>query len=252
MCQFFSFCTEPENHGGKRFYFDWQYRKAHLEDENDSHSLICKHFKLDEDVCNKYEFNPLTKEFKADKINSPVDDRIQAEDWVNKLDFKRVVEPLIVKPVVSSFDLPPVEIVTEEIISLLREWASVGASVWASVWDSVRDSVWDSVGASVWASVGDSVGDSVWDSVGASVWAGDWGSVLASVGDSVWDSVGDSVWAYISSFFDIQYKHDYSSAITLWNMGIVPSFDGITWRLHTGKDAHVIYEISQEKLQETS
>ena len=188
MCQFFSFCTEPENHGGKRFYFDWQYRKAHLEDENDSHSLICKHFKLDEDVCNKYEFNPLTKEFKADKINSPVDDRIQAEDWVNKLDFKRVVEPLIVKPVVSSFDLPPVEIVTEEIISLLREWASV----WASVW------------------------------------------------------------AYISSFFDIQYKHEYSSAITLWNMGIVPSYDGKTWRLHTGKDAHVIYEISQEKLQETS
>jgi hypothetical protein len=236
MCQFFSFCTEPENHGGKRFYFDWQYRKAHLEDENDSHSLICKHFKLDEDVCNKYEFNPLTKEFKADKINSPVDDRIQAEDWVNKLDFKRVVEPLIVKPVVSSFDLPPVEIVTEEIISLLREWASV----WDSVRDSVRDSVWDSVRDSVWDSVWDSVGDSVWASVRDSVW------------DSVGDSVGDSVWAYISSFFDIQYKHDYSSAITLWNMGIVPSFDGITWRLHTGKDAHVIYEISQEKLQETS
>ena len=145
MCEFFSFCTEPEGYGGKRFYFDWKYRKAHLEDENDSHSLICKHSGLDEDKCNKYEFNPLTKVFKVDKINSEVDDRIQAEDWVNKLDFKRVVEPLVVKPIVNPFELPDVEAVTPEMIDLLKQWSSVWASVWASVWDSV----WDSVGAYV-------------------------------------------------------------------------------------------------------
>lgn len=224
MCEFFSFCTEPEGHGGKRFYFDWQYRKENLDDENDSHSLICKHFKLNEDICNKYEFNPLTKAFKVDQVNSPIDDRIQAEDWVNKLDFKRVVEPLIVKPIVNPFELPEVKDVTPEIVNLLKQWASV--------WDSARDSVWNSVGDSV----GDSVRNSVWKSVRNSVWY------------SVWYSVGD----YISSFFDIKYKHDFSPCVTLWNMGIVPKIDGKTWRLHTGKDAHVIYEISQEKLQETN
>ena len=198
MCEFFSFCTEPEGYGGKRFYFDWKYRKAHLEDENDSHSLICKHSGLDEDKCNKYEFNPLTKVFKVDKINSEVDDRIQAEDWVNKLDFKRVVEPLVVKPIVNPFELPDVEAVTPEMIDLLKQWSSVWASVWASVWDSV------------------------------------------------WDSVWASVRAYISSFFDIEYQFDFTPAVQLWEMGIVPSFDGKTWRLHTGKDAHVIYEWTPE------
>ena len=31
MCEFFSFCTEPEYHGGQRFYFDWNYRSKHLD-----------------------------------------------------------------------------------------------------------------------------------------------------------------------------------------------------------------------------
>ena len=79
MCDFFSFVTEPEKHGGKRFYFDWNYRSAHLTDDNhDSHSSICKHFGLDEDVCNKYEFNPLIKKFEIDQINSEIDDSLQA------------------------------------------------------------------------------------------------------------------------------------------------------------------------------
>ena len=226
MCNFFSFVTESENNGGKRFYFDWNYRKDNLHQENDSHSTICKHNNLNEDVCNKYEFNPLTKNFKVDQINSPVDDRIQAEEWINNLDFKKIIEPLIIKSIIQPFDLPMVIKPTDEQIQLLKDWDSVWASVWASVGASVRDSVWDSVGDSVWASVRASVGASVRDSVWASVGA----------------SVGDSVWAYISSFFDIKYKYDFSPAIKLWEQGLVASFDGTTWRLHSGKKAKVVYE----------
>jgi hypothetical protein len=193
MCQFFSFCTEPEGHGGKRYYFDWTYRAAHLADDNmDSHSFICKHYELNEDVCNKYEFNPLTKVFNVDMINSPVDDRIQAEDWVNRLDFKRVIDPLIIKPIVNPLELPLAE-VTEQDKQDLKLWASVGDSVWASV--------------------------------------------RASVG------------AYISTFFAIEYEYDLSPAIRLWERGIVASFDGKTWRLHSGKDAQVIYQINKEELE---
>ena len=229
MCKFFSFVTEPENHGGQRFYFDWNYRKDNLSDSNDSHSTICSHFSLQEDVCNKYEYNPLLFTFEVDQINSRVDDRIQAEDWVRKLDLKKVVEPLIIKPIVNPFELPLVDKPTKAQIALLKKWDSVRASVWDSVGDSVRDSAWDSVRDSVWDSVGDSVWDSVW----------------ASVRDSMWDSVG----AYTSGYFDIKYSHDFSANNKLWDAGLVPSFDGTTWRLHSGKDAKVVYEITAKELR---
>ena len=107
-------------------------------------------------------------------------------------------------------------------------------------WDSMRDSVRASVGASV--------RDSAWASV--------WDSVL----DSVWDSVGDSVRAYTSSLFPSikkwKYKNHeegvnpFQSGIDLWNMGLVPSFDGAVWRLHKGEYAEVVLEITREELRE--
>ena len=263
MCQFFSFVTDPVGHLAEYYYFDWEYRKANLDDGGvDSHSHICAHFNLNEDRCNKYEFNPLTKAFTVDQINSERDDSEAAEKWVKRLDFKTVIEPLIVKPIVNPFGLPKVEQVTDEQIGWLKVWASVSASVWdsvrasvsasvwASVWDSVGASVSASVWASVWASVGASVsasvGDSVGDSVSASVSASVGDSVGDSVWDSVWDSVGasvrDSVRAYFSSFFAIDYEHDFSSAVKLWEAGLVPSFDGRTWRLHSGERAAVVFE----------
>jgi hypothetical protein len=84
----------------------------------------------------------------------------------------------------------------------------------------VRDSVRDSV----WASVGDSVG--------------------ASVRDSVWASVRDSVGVYLSSFFSITYKLDFSPAVKLWEMGLVPSFDGKKWRLHGKEKADILWKES--------
>ena len=235
MCKFFSFVTNPVDNPGWYYYFDWQYRKANLDDEGvDSHSHICAHFNLDEDRCNKYEFNPLTNKFEIDMINSERNDSEAAEKWVKRLDFKTVIEPLIVKPIVHPFELPEVTEVTAEHIQWLREWASVRDSVWASVGASVGYLVWDSVWNSVWDSVWASVRNSVWASVGYSVW------------DSVRDSVGASVASYVSTFFAIDYEYDFSSAVKLWEAGLVPSFDGRTWRLHTGKNAKIVYEESEE------
>jgi len=211
MCQFFSFVTDPVNHPAEYYYFDWEYRKANLgEGGADSHSHICSHFKLNEDRCNKYEYNPLTKMFTVDQINSERDDSEAAEKWANRLNFKEIVEPMIVKPVVNPFKLPKVEKPTDEQIRWLKDWDSVGASVWASVWDSVGDSV------------------------GASVW------------DVDWDATRVSVWAYFSSFFAIEYKFDFSSAVKLWEAGLVPSFDDKTWRLHSGTNADIVYEWTPE------
>jgi hypothetical protein len=156
-------------------------------------------------------------------------------------------------PVVHPFEKAPPSIERKHIL-LLKKWASVRASVRDSVWASVWDSVWASVGDSVGASVRDSVWASVWDSVWASVWA----SVGDSVGDSVWASVRDSVWAYTGSFFRIPVwkyvkhpkgKYPYQPLVTLWNQGLVPSFDGTTWRLHGGPKAAILFSITKAELE---
>ncbi len=163
--------------------------------------------------------------------------------------------------------LLPKTAVTDKDIKLLRQWDSVGDSIRDSVWNSVCDSVWSSVGDSFWSrvrySVWYSVRVSVWDSFWSRVWYSVWYSVRDSVGDnvwysvidswdSVWDSVTDSVSAYIGSLFlninkwkyknHEQGKYPFQSAVNLWYRGLVPSFDGEIWRLHSGKKAEVVWE----------
>ena len=203
MCNFFSF-----NSDGKEFYwFDWELRKkvlaGKLDYEPDSHTSIADYFGF--------------KGKKEDSLNkyeyNPLtkkfrvdqinikDDSRKAEVWVKSLDFKEVCPLLIVKPIIHPFKLGVVK-PTKKDIELLK--------VWASVWDSVRDSVWDSVGA----------------------------------------SVGDSVWAYTSGYFDLakwqHIKHTkgrnpYQPLITLWEKGLVPSFDGKKWQLHSGEKAKIVW-----------
>jgi hypothetical protein len=93
-----------------------------------------------------------------------------------------------------------------------------------------------------------------WESVGDSVRE----SVRESVRDSVWDSVRESVWAYTGSFFNIPVwkyvkhpkgQYPYQPLVTLWNAGLVPSFDGTTWRLHGGPKAKVLFKITKDELK---
>jgi hypothetical protein len=135
------------------------------------------------------------------------------KQWLRKLN--RI---LVKKPIVHPFnDVTPSKKVTKRHLALLKQWDSVRASVW----DSVR------------ASVGASVLASVWASVLASVWA--------------------SAWAYSGSFFHLPRKswlyteniagsgYPFQPLVDLLEDGLVPSFDGTTWRLHAGKDAKVVW-----------
>jgi len=236
MCIFFSFVGDGF---GNYKYLDWDFRKDNLNENNDSHTFILTHFKVPpkmQDKWSKYEYNPITKELTVDE-GVEGHDHESVEAWVNGLNFKTIIPQLIVKDIVNPLIGEPKEI-TEEDIELLKKWNSV--------WNSVRDSVWDSVWSSVRDSVRDSVSDLVWNSVRDSVRDLVWGSVWSSVWNSVKDSVSDSVWAYTGSFFGINYKYDLSSINELWNKGLVPSFDGKTWRLHSGKNAKIIYTWNKE------
>ena len=180
---------------------------------------------------------------------------------------KKIIHPFKLK--IHPFKLKSVKKVTLKQKLLLKEWdsvrnsvetsvrTSVGSSVGSSVRDSVRDSVRNSVWDSVWDSVETSVRDSVWYSVRDSVWD----SVRNSVESSVWDSVWDSAGGYFGSFFKLERKqwkytkkiktkgYPFQSVVDLWEQGLVPSFDGATWRLHTGKKAKIIFEIKATELR---
>ena len=128
---------------------------------------------------------------------------------------------------------------TKTDINNLRKWDSVGNSVG----NSIRDSVCDSVG--------NSIRDSVWNSVKNSVW------------DSVRDSVWDSAWAYIGYMFKLNRQawkytskikckgYPFTPLIELWTHGLVPSFDGAFWRLHSGTKAKIVFKINKNDLKES-
>ena len=152
MCEFFSFVSDGN---GKYMYFDWELRQKCLSGElkynPDSHTSIADYngyVGKKEDDLNKYEYNPLSKKFKADQINTK-NDCSDAEIFARTLDFKTIIPQLIIKSIVNPFLIE--NNVEQCDIDNLRVWASVWASVRASAWDSVRASVWDSVWASAWA-----------------------------------------------------------------------------------------------------
>jgi hypothetical protein len=211
MCKFFSFCGDGY---GNYKYSPWKLRQELLrkDDIPDSHTYILRDVPVElQDRWSRYEYNPLTKEFTVDQ-GVEGHNHEAAEKWVRARDWSTIVPSLILKPIVHPFKLGKKK-PTKQDLADLRAWASVRASVRGSVWTSV----WNSVGASVC----DSVRASVWDSVRGSVWT--------------------SVWAYASSFFDIKYQYDFSPLVRLWERGFVPSYDGKTWRLHSGSKAAVVW-----------
>ena len=211
MCEFFSCVSDGK---GTVYYFDAEMRRKIIAGETeyqdtDSHTSIAHWYGFrgrDEDSLNKYEYNPLTGKFTIDQLNT-TDDSERVKTFCKALDFSTIVPRLVIKPIVYPLHDIVAGDVREAEIGLLKTWASVG--------DSVRTSVWDSVG----------------DSVRASVWT--------------------SVWAYISSFFIIEKwkyidhepgQNPFQPCINLWERGLVPSFDGQTWRLHAGPSAKIVYE----------
>ncbi len=82
-------------------------------------------------------------------------------------------------------------------------------------------------------------------------WASVWASVRASVRDSVWAYIGSlfpniKKWKYIKKEFE---TYPFQSCVDLWSRGFLPSFNGKVWRIHQGKNAKVILEISKEELR---
>ena len=94
MCNFFSIISEPVN--DKIYFFDNEIRNK-LKIDNpesynfDSHTSIADYFGINEDICNKYEYDPFIKKFIVDQINSKINDRNKIEKFCQTFDFKPII-----------------------------------------------------------------------------------------------------------------------------------------------------------------
>ncbi|MHA1868080.1 MAG: hypothetical protein ACTSXD_08425 [Candidatus Heimdallarchaeaceae archaeon] len=262
MCEAFS-CVVTKN-------------KVYWQTGIDSHSDLIKKFKLKDDKIGNIvpvEITPRNKNYLSpDKwiFKTDLDKNQELPDWWKQKherccweEFKQwkkevysIMDVKKLKAIKNPFkNIKPPKEITKQHIKWLREWVSVkdsvGYSVGASVRVSVGYSVEDYIEDSTWVSVGYSVGDFVRD------------SVLVSVKDSVWvsvkDSVEDSIYAQIGNCFRIKKwectekiklrGYPFKSAVKLWNVGLVPVFDGEDWMLLGGKDAKILFRISKDKVK---
>ena len=106
MCQFFSLVSAGDS---KPLYFDAKIRKKilnkELKYELDSHTSIADYYGYKgskEDTLNKYEYNPITKLFQVDQLNT-IDDSKEINKFCNELDFKLIVPELLIKPIIHPF-----------------------------------------------------------------------------------------------------------------------------------------------------
>lgn len=143
--------------------------------------------------------------------------------------------------------------VTEGVIDLLNEFISIRTSVTDNDMWTIRGSVRDSIWCSFDVLINHLVYKLVERSVGVSVRNLVVDSVQDTEYDPFWGSIWDSVYCYIGSMFYgikewMYIEHEpgvypFQSCADLWERGFVTSFDGTTWRLHSGKDAEIVYTI---------
>lgn len=184
--------------------------------------------------------------FSPDKWVFELDERIEPSWWTKSLEkpcfeaHRQWLEQLYslvrldeVRHLINSLtDIPERKKITKKDLEMLKEWSLV--------WELVRKSVMELVG------------ESVWILVYKLVWNSGWELIVGESAERLLD-------AYIGSLFRVHdWKHidwrkkpfnkigkgnyPFRSGEYLWRHGLVPSFDGTTWRLHTGPKAKVIWK----------
>jgi hypothetical protein len=131
--------------------------------------------------------------------------------------------------------------VTDEVIALLKQHALSGKF---SDPTGIDRTVYQAAAQYVNQKFGDYYGQCPGPTVVEGITA--LGIALDSVTeDTVGSSVGEK--EFVASFFGAE-----SAAAGLWRLGFLPSFDGTTYRLHSGKDGSVVYEALSSDLQAQS
>lgn len=148
---------------------------------------------------------------------------------------------------------------TAEDIALLKEWAiyknssdsdtkyAKNGTVWAgdSIWNDAAQYLNDKFGevygqcpgptavkgiTALGITLDKATEDKVGSSVGEKEFLGIW-----FTNTTEWDATGTST-------------YPYEAIAKLWKKGFIPSFDGTTWRLSSGKDGEIVYSITEKEI----
>jgi hypothetical protein len=221
----------------RRFFSD--------EEKNDSTSWLEKHFKKEEKDLRVYQYNPLSKKLILIKDNNEV-----VKKWCEELDWKKIYPRLIIKDVVNPFKVEK-RTPNEDDISNLKKWAKTRESLLNPlvdknvVYDANEKAIDHYINSSNKFHLVGNINTDEWFTVTSAITSNfshkEW-SELSSIFDSFEDSLYDYTNVYATYFFDFKFNYDYSSFHNLWNKGLVPSYDGTKWRLHSGEKAEIVWE----------
>ena len=260
MCKFFSFLMDENE---KMYYLNHEVRHDIMDKKlnlyPDSHSSIAEYYKINEDKCNKYEFNPITGSLVLDKKNIPGTKCavIPKDELLFMVD--QAVPELIIKPAINPFaDCVFDGKVTDNILQLLKSWKDINSMICEiderpesenKVADAVYCSVRDSVDGRMFAFIEGFVRLPIWNEIRTLIR----NFLNLSIYDDDWNQVNNSLWdimyVYISSFFNLpkwvtgngksvsegNNNNPFQAGIDLWEMGLIPCYDGKKWYLYSGK-----------------
>jgi hypothetical protein len=145
-------------------------------------------------------------------------------------------------------------------IALLKEWAAINSDGKSA--NATPDTNYTWVGRSIWsdaeAYLNDAFNGAYGQCPGPTVCHGIETSLGITLDPAVEDLIGSTVGekALVGSFFTNTAKwkgsestaYPYQVCAELWKRGFIASFDGETWRLSSGKEGTVVYEITGKEL----
>jgi hypothetical protein len=144
-----------------------------------------------------------------------------------KFFYGEVINPLLL----------PTPIITKTDIKNLNTWIDTYDSIDEDTFYDIQN-LYPLQMTLAWAHVHKVVNLNVWMKISRSFDEKTHNNGISELYDSVLFAVYD---AYYCSFVDEIMPLDFSPLWYLWNRGLVPSFDGNNWNLHSGKDAKIVY-----------
>ena len=221
-------------HGKTAKYFDWNQRQESREVSYNAHShqFICKFYGLDEEQCGFYSYDPIHN--KVDIVKS------EQVKWTNGFAFKfaegldfYTIAPLIhVRPVLNPLAMRPIESVSSKHIRQLESWAKVTREEIGGYGSLAIGTL----GTDLYEAVADTIEYELTNVIKGMIFK----SIVKDGGNNI-IRLYDAIRLYAYSFFKLDFGTRAQDLLDLWYDGLVPSFDGKTWRLHSGYDAKIVY-----------
>ena len=239
MNDFFTFWTEGD---GELIYFNHEMRQVlNSRDDIGPIDALMEYYKKNAYKLNQYLYNPITKKLTMKQMCSGKDDKKIVKSKLKDLDFSKIVPELIIRDIVNPLSIHrSAEGVTPEETKMLDDWIinysdrnpifyrSLAQDAWQFIWDNIHKPVCCPTLEAVRISLAK--------------------FFFASCKDNVENSIYNAYVIYGFSFFNNTSQSSQQVALEqLFKNGLVPSFDGNVWRLHTGPQAKIVYETPSKK-----